>query len=168
MKVYKWFPLFVIFALVGCETVPMAASVPVAEAVPVTFSVPMASSDLDAAGKTFAPPEGIANIYVFRQNKSFGGSIVFQVLIDGKVVGAIARGTFYLVELQPGYHSIAVFSNENAVKAKFEAVAGTNSYFEVAVAMGSSTARAVLSQIKEDAAGRQLVQAAKRAEGFED
>jgi hypothetical protein len=131
-------------------------------------TVPLASPDADAAAKAFSPPNGKASVYIGRANSPIGGAISFQVIVDGKVVGSAAPGTYYLVEVDPGNHSVAATSNENSEKAKFAAYAGKNYYFEVSVNMGVATARVGLKQIQDEQKGQSMVRAAKRAEGLLD
>jgi hypothetical protein len=149
MKLGKWLLVLAAILLAGCATVPMA------------------SLEMDSSAKTFTPPDGKANIYVVRAS-SFGGAISFQVIVDGKVVGSVAPATYYLVVADPGSHSIAATSNENSAKAKFDAEAGRNYFFEIEATFGLMTARASLNQIQDEEKGKQMVQGAKRAEGLQD
>jgi hypothetical protein len=132
--------------LAGCATVPMAA----------------VSQDIDA--KKFAPPPGQAHVYVFR-GRGLGMALAFQVILDGKVVGSIAPDTYHLMAVDPGDHTIAASSNENAKLIRFRAAAGQNYFFEIDVRMGWVSGRVGLEQVDEEA-GRRGVLDAKRAESL--
>jgi len=73
----------------GCRTAPLA---PIAE---------------DAAGKSFAPPVGNGNLYIVRDETFIGRAYVFEVLVDGRLLGVTGPGTYLLVALSPGTHKVA-------------------------------------------------------------
>jgi hypothetical protein len=148
MKKLRWFLLLGEMAIffAGCATIPMA------------------STDLDAAAKTFTPPAGQANLYIVRSG-FFGGAIAFHVIVDRYAVGSIGPGTFHLVTVEPGHHSIQVSSNENSAQAKFDAEADKNYFFEVSAVLGMMTARVAIDQIDEEK-GKKEVTEGKRAESL--
>jgi len=142
----KWISLLAVAAFAGCMT-----------------TVQLAPSESDAAAKRFVPPDGKANLYVARSNASEGERALFGVSIDGKAVGPIAAGTFYLVVLDPGTHSVAATSNENTSKASFDAQAGKNYFFEVTATAGTATPRVSLGLVLLEPMGKIMVQQDKRA-----
>jgi hypothetical protein len=127
----------------------------------------MASTQDDAAAKTFAPPTGKVNIYIVRASAIIAGPIAYDVAIDGKAVGAIAPGTFYLLTVEPGRHVIRASSKENTDQVKIDAEADKNYFLEVSPVLGFSTYRASIKQIEEDK-GKELVKQEKRAESMID
>jgi len=142
----KWISLLAVAAFAGCMT-----------------TVQLAPSESDAAAKRLVPPDGKANLYVARSNASEGERALFGVSIDGKAVGPIAAGTFYLVVLDPGTHSVAATSNENTSKASFDAQAGKNYFFEVTATAGTATPRVSLGLVLLEPMGKIMVQQDKRA-----
>jgi hypothetical protein len=130
--------------LAGCATVPMATAV----------------QDIEA--KSFAPTPGKANLYIARRNAYFGSAITFQIMVDGYPIGAIGPGTYHLIAVEPGQHSILVSSNENSDQVVFEASAEESFYFQAVVLMGVVTARAGIAQVDEGS-GKKLVMNGKRA-----
>jgi len=128
-------------------------------------TVPLMPRELDLKAETFRPQPGKTNIYVVRENQFKGSAIAFQVLLDGKVSGAIAPGTYFLFELPRGPHSVAVVSNENSSSVKINAAEGKNYFVEVTPRFGMMSARVSAEQIDEGR-GRKLVIDGNRAEPF--
>jgi hypothetical protein len=126
-------------------------------------TVPVMPDQFDVEAEKFSPKSGKANIYVVRENVFEGSAIVFQVLLNGKVQGAIAPGTYFLFEVSPGSHAVAVITQESADSEKFEAVAGKNYFIEIKPKVGWVAARASVDKIDDDR-GRKLVIDGKRAE----
>lgn len=143
----KWILLLALAALAGCA------------------SVPRASSESDADAKRFMPPQGKANLYIARSNNSYGGAISFKVIVDGRAIGEIAPGTFFLVAVSPGKHSLAATSVQNSSNASLDAEAGRNYFYEVTATSGGLGARANLALVLLEPMGRLMVQQAKRAQG---
>jgi len=110
-------------------------------------SVPMAGAEEDAAAKSFAVRPGKANIYVYR-NESMGAAIKMPVVLDGKLVGDTAAKTYYVLEVNPGIHTV-VSKTENDSSVNVDAVAGRNYFLWQEVKMGLMTARSSLQQVDE-------------------
>ena len=130
-------------------------------------TVPMASADLDSSAKTFAPAEGKANIYVARGMGYFGGAINFQIAVDGKLIGNIAPGTYFLISCDPGSHVVVAISQYNTEKAKLDVQENSNYFYDVGWHMGLITGKVAIKQIDEEE-GKKLVQRCKRAESLSD
>ena len=141
----KWILPFALTAIVGCATVPLA------------------SPESDEAAQRFMPPEGKANLYVARSNSSYGGAVSFKVVVDEEVVGEIAPGTFFLVAIDPGKHSIAATSIQNSAKAIVDAEAGRNYFYEVTATSGVLGAQASLGLVLLEPMGKLMVRQAKLA-----
>jgi hypothetical protein len=118
--------------------------------------VPVASTDKDFRAKEFQPPEGKANIYVFRLKEFFGDGILFQVAVDGSNASGIAPGTFRLFIADPGKRTVSVNSNENQDAVEIDAQAGRNYFVDISPKMGLITAR-VSANLDTDEAGRRSV-----------
>lgn len=148
MTKMRWISLLAITALAGCMT-----------------TVHLATPESDAAAKRFAPPEGKANLYIARSNDSYGERALFGVTVDGKAVGPIAAGTFYLIALDPGKHTVAATSTENSSRATLDAQAGKNYFFEVKATAGIAAARVSLGFVLLEQMGKIMVQQDRRARG---
>ena len=146
MKAFRWLLIICtgILILTGCATVPMAT----------------VAQDIEA--KSFTPASGMANLYIARRNAYFGSAIAFQIMVDGMPIGSIGPGTYHLISIEPGQHSILASSNENSERVVFEAAVEKSYYFEVRVVMGLVTARAGIAQV-DDGSGMKLVMNGKRA-----
>jgi hypothetical protein len=90
-------------------------------------SVPQSSDTDDRLAKQFSPPSDKANIYVFRRARLHGVVHQVQILFDGRVVGATASGTYLLLTVSPGDHTVSSLT-ESIVSLPLKTEAG-NSYF---------------------------------------
>lgn len=129
-------------------------------------TVEMATPELDQAAKTYVPPEGKANIYVTRKDQFTGSAVLFQVVVDGRMLGAIAPGTYHMMSVDPGRHVVAATSMENQTSQKIEAEAGHCYFFEVTPKTGWMAARVDVQPMSETE-GRAAVAENSMAEGFE-
>ena len=129
-------------------------------------TVEMATPELDQAAKTYVPSEGHANIYVTRKDQFTGSAVLFQVVVDGRMLGAIAPGTYHMMSVEPGRHVVAATSMENQSSQKIDAEAGHCYFFEVTPKSGWMAARVDVAPMSE-AAGRAAVAENSLAEGFE-
>lgn len=125
-------------------------------------TTPMMEDRFDADAKSFKTAKNKANIYVVREDAFAGSALLFQVLLDGKVRGAIAPGTYLLFDVKPGPHTVAVITQENAESAKISASAGKNYFVEVTPTMGWMAARVSVKNIEQEK-GHKLVIKGKRA-----
>ena len=128
-------------------------------------TVDLAAPEEDLTAKTFAPAEGQANIYVTREDQFTGSAVLFQLVVDQKVVGGIAPGTYHLVPVAPGRHSISVTTAENQSIEEVDAEADHCYFFEVKPKMGWIAARAEVVQMSETE-GRAAVSENSLAEGI--
>lgn len=125
-------------------------------------SVPMTTSSLDSAAKQFAPEPGKASIYINRGG-GMGTAIVFQTILDGRIIGALAPHTYQLLSVTPGEHTLAVTGVENVQQQKVIAEAGKNYFFNVSVSMGWVSGHAHLDPVTQEQ-GRKQVLDSKRAD----
>lgn len=142
----------------------LIASVLVAGAISGCASVPMASPEADASAKQFQVKQGLANIYLYR-NETFGGAIAMTVSLDGKVIGKTGPQTYFLWEVTPGRHEIASHT-ENTAKITIDAREGRNHYVWQEVKMGMWQPASRLHEMSE-VDGRKGVLECKRATGGE-
>jgi hypothetical protein len=120
-------------------------------------SVPTADQSLVAAARAFTPAAGKGRIYVYRHGAVFGAATRQTVMVDGSVIGRLARGTFLMVEVDPGTHTVAAQGeNEDALQVAVDA--GRCTFIEVWPQMGVWTARAAMKQVGEEE-GRRAVNA---------
>ena len=69
--------------------------------------------------------------WYLRRSRHAGATILFQVIMDGQMLGGIAPGTYHLRPLQPGEHIIAATSNENQESLLMVMEAGHNYVIQV-------------------------------------
>jgi Protein of unknown function (DUF2846) len=125
-------------------------------------SVPMASATQDSAAKQFVVEPGKANIYVNRGG-GIGTALVFQTVLDGRIVGSLAPNTYQLLVVSPGEHTVTLTGNENAQQQTLTAEAGKNYFFKVSVHMGWIAGRVHIEPISEEQ-GRAELMSSERAE----
>jgi len=128
-------------------------------------TIPIAPKFVDESAKTFAPPTGQAAIYIVRENAYKGKAILFQVALDGKLLGGIAAGTYYAPTVLPGDHTITALSNENQDSTKVTVEAGSVYFIKVEPHWGMVSARVGLKQLSF-AEGKPLVAASALAAGI--
>lgn len=121
-------------------------------------SVQMASSEKDAAAKTFAVKADKANIYVYR-NETMGAAIKMPVALNGKLIGDTASKTYIKLEVPPGDHQL-LSKTENDSVVSVKAQPGKNYFVWQEVKMGMFAARSAL-QLVDDATGKAAVQECK-------
>ncbi len=116
-------------------------------------SIPLAPKEMDLAAKRFEPPEGKANIYVTRTS-GIGGHLL-HLVVDGKFIGSIAYNTYFLFEVDPGTHTVAVLSiNMEFVTLGTEA--GQNYFLAVGARMGLVAGQSWIEPL-DDEEGREAV-----------
>lgn len=141
----KWVVLLAVVMVAGC----------------MTATAPVAPPESDAAAKRFEPAPGKANLYVARSPGSSGGSTEFKLAVDGKELGSIAPGMYYLAVLDPGSHSIAATSMFSSVKTDLTTEPGKNYFYEVTVRNGAPS----LGFVFIEEMGKMMVRQGRLARG---
>ncbi|MBV9070952.1 MAG: hypothetical protein JO093_15635 [Acidobacteria bacterium] len=72
-------------------------------------SAPRARPDIEAEAKAFTVPPGKAKLYVVRPS-SFGLAVLYQVSIDGRIIGSLPAEAFLATVLPPGSHTVSLFN----------------------------------------------------------
>ena len=129
-------------------------------------TVELAAPEEDLAAKRFVPEEGEANIYVTREDQFTGSAVLFQLVVDQHVVGGIAPGTYHLIPVEPGHHTVSVTTAENQSIEEIDVEAGRSYFFEVKPQMGWFAARAEVDPLSEEE-GRAAINENALAEGIE-
>jgi len=125
--------------------------------------VPTTPETLDAEAKAFAVAPGKANIYVARTG-SVGSAVGMQTLLDGNLQGLLAFGTYQLLTVDPGDHTvICSFANQNPAELKLTVEAGRNYFLTISLKAGLFASSAKLVQLGETK-GRAVILNLKRAE----
>ena len=102
---------------------------------------PHGTAGFDAEAKQFTPPAGKANFYIAWSNSSSGGRAL-DISVDGKLLGPIAPGTFYLVAVDPGKHTVSAKVRDDSSNVAMDAAAGKNYYFEVTASTACTASKA--------------------------
>ena len=119
-------------------------------------TVELASPEEDQAAKKFISPDGQAVVYLTRKYRFEGSAVLYPIIVDGEVAGALAPGTYRVLNLDAGPHQIvAVFRSITASKA-IEVEAGNTYFFEVKVLTGWASHRMEINRLSEKE-GRQAV-----------
>jgi hypothetical protein len=130
-------------------------------------TVELATPEEDLAAKRFIPAEGEANIYVTREDQFTGSAVLFQLVVDQRVIGGLAPGTYHLIQVEPGHHTISVTTAENQSIEEVDAEAGQSYFFEVEPRMGWFAARAEVEPLSEEE-GRAAIAENTLAEGIDE
>ncbi len=99
--------------------------------------MPVAPVTEDTEAKAFAPPPGKAGVYIAR-NSILAYGVLFQIIVDGKMVGGIAKDTYHWLTVEPGEHSVVVMSRENQDMVEFTAEEGQNYFYIVELTKAES------------------------------
>lgn len=148
-------------ALVGCATVSDSGTASTAAPTTATASTHEPVSAAPAQDSLFAPKDGVAVVYVFR-NSSLGMAVGMNVALDGEKIGRTGAKRYIRTEVQPGSHTISCRS-ETVSEVTFDAEAGKVYYVWQQIKMGAFIARNKL-QIVDEATGQKGVQQCKPVE----
>jgi len=127
-------------------------------------TVPLADEAMDLSAKKFIPNENKANIYIFRKKAFFASGVLFPVRVDGRTIGSIAPGTYFMAEVETGEHSITISAPQNTHTIKMVPVIGNSYFFSVKIKANHNTPRATFKSVSE-ANGKKKVNKSKRARG---
>jgi len=125
-------------------------------------TVPLASESDDAAAKVRVAPTDSALIYIVRKPQYYGKAILFRAEVDGQSIGGIGPGTYRVVTVTSGKHTVRVSGNENEESREIDAKAGEAYYVVIHARTGLMTARVGLDAPDTD--GRAFVQGSKLAQ----
>lgn len=118
-------------------------------------SVPLAPEAAARQAKSFAPPPGKGQIYVYRRDGFTLSAITLAVDVNGSSLGVLKVGTFLLAVVAPGTYQL-VSQSENEAPVSVTVEVGKNYFFQQEVSFGSAEARSVLVHVDE-ATGRGAV-----------
>lgn len=114
-------------------------------------TVPERTRQQDAAFKTFTTKPGVANLYVFRDNRfwgwGYGGGPEWNVTLDGHEIERLPARTYLFREVQPGQHRLGRRGSELFINvsggSNYFVRAGANSLEQVSEKKG----RAIVSKL---------------------
>jgi len=124
---------------------------------------PLASADADGAAKQFAPPEGMADVYVVHEGSTFGPKTPIAVMMDGKSLGYLGVGTYFLAVVAPGRHKILLPGGGDFAWIQVDAAAGKNYYYNVSLG-GEPGAKPTLAIVVLESMGKLMVRQYPRAQ----
>ena len=156
---YAWILVLMVLCLVnaGCVQVGQLRMI----LIPAT--IPLASEQVDAEAKRFHPQAGKASIYVIREDILTAHLALFQVSLDGKDQGKLARGTYFLFTVQPGKHEVVFTGDMHKGNETILAVEGGIYYLEIRPEVRMLASYVNLLRIDEER-GRKMVLEGKHAE----
>lgn len=123
--------------------------------------IPMAPQLADSQAKTFQPPTGMAGIYIIGYKYTTG--VVFQVAVDGTLVGPLTNQTYFWFPVPPGTHTIVVSSQENSVRETLSVAPGHSAFLGIYGKMGLMTPR-VGVRVLDPTTGHQAVRRSRLAQ----
>ncbi|HEV7571783.1 MAG TPA: DUF2846 domain-containing protein [Thermoanaerobaculia bacterium] len=128
-------------------------------------TVPIAPKVIDESAKLFVAPPDRSVVYIERENAYKGKAILFQVGMDGKMLGGIAAGTFYAETVAPGEHVITALSNENQDSLRLSTEPGLTYFVKVEPRWGMVSARVSLKQT-DATEGKRIASSSSLAAGL--
>ena len=120
-------------------------------------TVALAPPAKDQQAKTFEVSEQQANIYLFRHFQIAGDGILLPIYLDGQFVGGVAPGTFLLLQVNPGKHTVAAIAQEAQAVVTLRANSRTNYFIKARAALGLTSPRPELNRVLETEA-REAIQ----------
>lgn len=118
-------------------------------------SAPKAAPEVEASAKEFKVIPGKAQLYVARPS-SFGMAVLYQVSVDGRIVGSLPAETFLVENLEPGTHTISFFNSTSQENTTVIVEANRNYYLRVGMNPAATSNRARFKLVSEEE-GRELV-----------
>jgi hypothetical protein len=90
----------------------------------------MVSKAEDASSKQFnLPSRNVAGIYIYREKGWAGKTQVKSVWLDGQLLGNLAAGTYFTLEVAPGAHTLSTQVTPGPNDLRFNVSGGRNYYF---------------------------------------
>ncbi|MGP8202222.1 MAG: hypothetical protein ACLQU4_22310 [Limisphaerales bacterium] len=99
-------------------------------------SVPEASPEMRQQSLSFAPPSGMAGLYVIRKHHMGGAAALWMVRLDYQVFGSLNINSYLYSAVLPGKHFLRKGPQGDYGMATFVAEAGKNYYFLMGVGIG--------------------------------
>jgi hypothetical protein len=96
-----------------------------------------------------------AQLYIVRPS-SFGMAVLHQVIVDGSVVGSLPTETFLVQILEPGTHTVSLFTSTSQESITIALEAAHVYYLRVGMNPAATSNRARFKLVAEDE-GRALV-----------
>lgn len=118
-------------------------------------SAPPESPEAVASAMAFSPTAGRARLYVVRRG-SIGTAVLFQVAINGRIVGSLPTRSFLSEELLPGRYNVSIFAPGNQETVILDAEAAKVYFVRAELSKTSLATKAVVTQVSEKE-GRRLV-----------
>jgi hypothetical protein len=134
------------FLLAGCATVPLALP------------------ELDHAAKQFQPLPDQAQVYIVWPSR-IPGAVVFQIFLDGRMLGGLATNTYFAVPLTPGPHTLLVVTMGTQDQLRLMAEAGQQYFVAVKSTAGLLYDGVNMEQL-DTASGQEAVRKAVLAQGI--
>jgi hypothetical protein len=108
---------------------------------------------------------GKVNIYITGTDLSLAAGVELQISLNGKLAGSIAPNTFFLLEVEPGTHQVAVTTPWGRRTAIIDANPGENNFLRIVTRVAFPQSRLEIQmQAMAQGEGMKAVQDAKRAE----
>lgn len=105
-----------------------------------------------------SPKEGMAGLYVYRSNSTFGAALKKDIWVDGDCLGESARGVFFYKEVEGNKeHTLATESEFSPNLLVVDTSAGKNYFVQQSIKMGAFVGGSNLKVVDEQT-GREAIQ----------
>jgi hypothetical protein len=128
-------------------------------------TVPAAPKALDVSAKQFTVPAGQSVVYIARDDLVTGSINLFQIALDGRMLGGLAPSTYFAETVPPGDHTVVALGSENQVSLKVSTSPGSAYYVKVEPHRGLAAPRVRLV-ITNYVDGQRVVKDGVMAEGL--
>jgi hypothetical protein len=118
-------------------------------------SAPRARPDIEAEAKAFTVPSGKAKLYVVRPS-SFGMAVLYQVSVDGRLIGSLPAEAFLATVLQPGSHTVSLSNSTSQENITLTCGPDKACFVRVGMHPAATSSRARVIEVGEEE-GRTLV-----------
>jgi Protein of unknown function (DUF2846) len=118
-------------------------------------SAPKATPEAQANARLFQTVPGKAQLYIVRPS-SFGMAVLYQVSIDGRMVGSLPAETFMVETLTAGSHTVTLFNSTSQENTTIDVESDKNYYLRFGMTPTATSNRARCKVVSGDE-GRQLV-----------
>jgi hypothetical protein len=118
-------------------------------------SAPKAPPALKAEAKTFRVPARQSRLYVVRPS-SFGLAVLYQVSVDGRIIGSLPAEAFLATVLPPGSHLVSLFNATSQENITVTCRPEKPCFIRAGMHPAATSNRARLVEVSEDE-GRALV-----------
>lgn len=118
-------------------------------------TAPAADPQSESSAKQFTAPSDRGRLYVVRRGV-VGTAVLFQVAINGRIVGSLPTRSFLAEDLTPGKYTISLFAPGNQENVDLAIQAGQTYFVNAELSKTSLATKANVKQV-DQTTGQRLV-----------